>query len=140
MDGLTERNRQEFFQVEDAMRTYPLANTPPDFASTVMTRIRGLAPTPRFRVTWLDALVSLFIPGVGILLLIAWTSLPPQAVVYLQTRIILFWEFLQRSGLDWAVLVCGLTMVVLFFVMTFRLLKPRYRRAKVVLTIPVRFL
>jgi hypothetical protein len=139
MDGLTERDRQEFVLVEDAMRTYPLANTPPDFASTVMTRIRGIAPAPRFRVSWLEPLISLFIPGAGILSLIVWASLPPQTVAYLQSRAVLLWQFLQRSQLDWVVLVSGLMVVVLFFVMILRLLRPRYRRSKVVLTIPARF-
>ena len=139
MDGLTERDDQEFVLVEDAMRTYPLADTPPNFASAIMTRIRGLTPAPRFHVSWLEPLISLFIPGVGILLLILWTSLPPQAVAYLQSRTILLWQFLQRSQLDWAVLACGLMMIVSFFVMTLRLLQPHYRRPRVVPTVPVRF-
>ena len=139
MDGLTERDRREFVLVEDAMRTYPLADTPPGFAGAVMTRVRAAAPAPRFRVTWLEALISLCVPGAGMLALVIWASLPPQTLAYLQTRLVLFWQFLQRSRLDWAVPACGAAVVVLLLWMTFRLLKPRYRRPRVVPVIPLRY-
>ena len=132
MDALTERERMDLVRVEDALRTYPLADTPPDFAGLVMSRVQAATPTPRFRVTWLEALISLAIPGAGMLLLVAWASLPPQAVAHLQTRVVLFWEFLQRAGLDWAVPAGGLVILGLFIGMTVRLLRPAYRRSRIV--------
>ncbi len=138
MDGLSERDRREFTLVEAAMRTYPLADTPPDFAGAVMSRVRAAAPAPRFRVSWLEVLVSLFVPGSGLLALVAWASLPAQTAAYLQDRLAVLWQFLQRTGLDWALLACGLSAVVFFFAMALRFFRPRYRRPKVVPVIPLR--
>ncbi len=138
MDGLSERDRREFTLVEAAMRTYPLADTPPDFAGAVMSRVRAAAPAQRFRVSWLEVLVSLFVPGSGLLALVAWASLPAQTAAYLQDRLAVLWQFLQRTGLDWALLACGLSAVVFFFAMTLRFFRPRYRRPKVVPVIPLR--
>jgi hypothetical protein len=135
MDSLTERERKERAQVEDALRTYPLADTPPDFAGRVMARVQAEVPAPRFRVTWLDTLVSLVIPGTGMLLLVVWSSLPPQTAAYLQTRVVLLWQFLQRTRLDWAVLGVVLMIVGLLIGMTVRLLRPVYRRSRIVRTI-----
>jgi hypothetical protein len=132
MDDLTERERKERARVEDALRTYPLADTPPDFAGRVMHRVQAEAPTARFRVSWLEALISLVVPGMGMLLLVAWSSLPPQAVAYLQTRAVLFWQFIQRAGLGWVLPAGGLTIVGLFIGMTVRLLRPAYRRSRVI--------
>jgi hypothetical protein len=132
MDGLTERERREQAQVEDALRTYPLVETPSDFAGRVMARVERERPAPRFRVTWLDTLISLAVPGAGMALLVAWSSLPPQAVAFLQTRAVLLWQFLQRTGLDWVVPAGCLVILGFFIVMTVRLLRPAYRRPRIV--------
>ncbi len=136
MDDLTERERKELAQVEDALRTYPLVDTPADFAARVRARVRSEVPAGRFRITWLDTLISVAIPGTGMLLLVAWSSLPPQAAAYLQTRAMLGWQFLQRSGLGWVFPAAALGVVGAFIGMTVRLLRPAYRRSKIVRTIP----
>ena len=132
MDGLTQRLHQERARVEDALRTYPLAEAPADLAGRVMERVRAESPAPRFRVTWLDTLISLVVPGAGMLLLFTWASLPPQAVAYLQTRTVLLWQFLQRVQLGWVVPATGLLIVGIFTAMTFRLVRPAFRRARIV--------
>ncbi len=139
MDGLTERDRQEFALVEDAMRSYPLADTPPDFAGAVMSRVRASVLAPRFRVTWREALISLFIPCAGIFGLIFWASLPPQGLAYIQTRLLLLWHFLQRSGLDWVVFASGAAIVAAMVWMIFLMLKPHFRRPRVMPIIPIRY-
>ena len=136
MNGLTEDERQESALLDDALRTYPLADTPPDFASRVMRRVRAESPAPRFRVTWRDYLISLLIPGTGLGLLLAWSSLPPQTAAYIQTRVVLLWQFAQRSRLDWAVFLVGLMLLGFLVGMTIRLLRPAYRRPRLVRTLP----
>jgi len=116
MGDLTERERQEFALVEAAARSYPLADTPPGFSATVMSRVRAASPVPTFRVTWQEIILSLFIAGIAVLAYAAWFSLPPQTQVYIQMRIILSWQPLLFTRLGWAILAGGLEMMALFFV------------------------
>jgi hypothetical protein len=132
MHGLTER--EQMAQVEAALRTYPLAEMPPDLAGRVMRRVRAV-PAARFRISWLDWLVSLAVPAAGILLMVAWASLPPQAVAYLQVRALLGWQFLQRVGLEWLPLAAALVVVGFFVEMTIRLVRPPHRRPRLIRTI-----
>jgi hypothetical protein len=97
-----------------------------------MARVGMEGPAPRFRVTWLDTLISLAVPGAGMLLLVVWASLPPQTTAYLQTRAVLLWQFLQRAGLEWVVPAVCLTVLGFFIAATVRLLRPAYRRSRIV--------
>jgi hypothetical protein len=127
MDNLTERDRQEFALVEAAARSYPLAGIPPDFSAAVMNRVRATSPMPRFRVTWQDIILSLFIAGVAVLASAVWFSLPPQTQMYVQMRIILFGQTLLFAFPGWLILASFLLMIVLFLVAIIRLLRPRHR-------------
>jgi hypothetical protein len=88
MDDLTDSE-----VIEDALHTYPLSPMPPTLAPGVMARVRALAPLPRFRLSWVDGLVSLFIAGMIGLTVLLWQLLPPQLA--LQTRL-QFMHLLQR--------------------------------------------
>jgi hypothetical protein len=88
MDDLTDPEI-----IEDALYTYPLSPAPPTLAPGVMARVRALAPLPRFRLSWVDGLVSLFIAGMIGLMVLLWQLLPPQLA--LQTRL-QFLYLLQR--------------------------------------------
>ncbi len=88
MDNLTDSE-----VIEDALHTYPLSPAPPTLAPGVMARVRALAPLPRFRLSWVDGLVSLFIAGMIGLMVLLWQLLPPQLA--LQTRL-QFMHLFQR--------------------------------------------
>lgn len=63
--------------LEDALRTWPRAQTPRGFSSRVLQRIER---TPRaaiqFRLTWLDVALGLFTVSIPPVLLFIWNSLP----------------------------------------------------------------
>jgi hypothetical protein len=101
-----------------------------------MLRVRAAAPSPRFRVGWLDYVTSLAASGTAVVLLIAWSSLPPHALPYLQTRAVLVWQFLQRARVDWILPAAGLAVLALFAAMTARLLRPAARRLRLVRSSP----
>jgi hypothetical protein len=127
MGNLTERDHQEFALVEAAARSYPLVDTPPDFSAAVMSRVRATSPMPRFRFTWQEIVLSLFIAGIAVLASAAWFSLPLHTQIFIQMRIILSWQLLLFTRLGWAILASGLETIALFFVAIVQLLRPRYR-------------
>jgi len=80
--------------IEDALRTYPLAETPLDFSKKVMQRITP-PPALRFRLTWMDYALGFFLallPAVGFFI---WVSLPPLALLNLEFQ----WQVVQASDL-----------------------------------------
>lgn len=64
--------------IDEALRTYPLATTPPALLPTVMARIQRLEARPRFRLAWIDYAISLFVAGMIALLVFLWLYLAPQ--------------------------------------------------------------
>lgn len=80
--------------IEDALRSYPLAETPLDFSKKVMQQITS-PPALRFRLTWMDYALGLFLallPAVGFFV---WISLPPLALLNLEFQ----WQMVQASGI-----------------------------------------
>jgi hypothetical protein len=76
--------------IEDALHTYPLAELPPGFSSRVMQQVRASRATVKFRLTWMDYALGLFLSvltGAGFLV---WTSLPKQLLLRLQFELIRF--------------------------------------------------
>ncbi|MBI3243947.1 MAG: hypothetical protein HYZ49_16820 [Chloroflexi bacterium] len=82
-------------EVENALRSYPLAPAPPTLAPNVITRIHRLAPLPRFRLSWVDFAVSAFVAGMGGLGFILWQTLPPQLTPHIQLE---FLRLTQQSN------------------------------------------
>jgi len=84
--------------IEDALRTHPLANTPPHFSKEVMRRIGSRTavspPALRFRLTWMDYALGFFLtllPAIGFVI---WASLPRLALLRLEFQ----WQVLQASS------------------------------------------
>lgn len=79
-------------QLEDALRAWPLAETPDGFSAGVMERI-GPRPASvpaarsvalRFRLTWMDYALGLFLALFPALGFVAAASLPRTFVLYLR--------------------------------------------------------
>jgi hypothetical protein len=132
VDDLTERDRQELALVEAAARSYPLADTPPGLSAAVMSRVRATSPIPPFRVTWQEIILSLSIAGIAVLASAVWFSLPPQAVIYIQMRTVVFLQSLLLAHLGWMILAGGPVMIALFLVAIVWSLRARYRRLEIV--------
>lgn len=74
--------------VEDALRTFPQAEPPPNLSPAVMARVRGLAPAPRFRLAWLDYALALFVAAMGGVALALWQSVPPVVTEIAESRLL----------------------------------------------------
>ena len=84
--------------IEDALCTYPLADTPSHFSKEVMRRISLTATVSpsalRFRLTWMDYALGFFmtlLPAVGFFI---WACLPRLALLRLEFQ----WQVLQASS------------------------------------------
>jgi hypothetical protein len=104
-DGL-EEDRQAYAAVDEALRHMQAA--PPGFSAAVLARIQAqTAPAlPRFRITWLDAALSLFAAAMIGLAWLLTATLPPvltaqlrnQALYWLQSARIAPWQPIVLLG------------------------------------------
>ena len=115
--------------IEDALRTYPLADTPPRFSKEVMQRVGLTAtvspPALRFRLTWMDYALGFFLtllPAVGFVI---WACLPRLALLRLEFQ----WQVLQASSflpvLTISLAAAGVLLLSAFLFSLNLLLRPR---------------
>jgi len=122
--------------LEEALRTYPLADVPGDFSERVMRQVRAtptagraIATSPagfvRFRLTWMDYALGLFGSLLAPLGLGLWAFLPRQAVLQLQFQWQLFqWDVIQPL-VAFSLVTAGVLLVLaLLFSLGF-VLRPR---------------
>ncbi len=114
--------------IEDALNTYPLAETPPGFSKGVMQRINAknvARPSAlRFRLTWMDYALGFFLtllPAVGFVI---WASLPRLALLHLEFQ----WQVVQASSflpaLVFSLAVAGILLFSGFLVSLNLFLRP----------------
>ncbi len=95
MSDRAEDELQAYAAVDDALRSLALAPAPPGLTAAVMAQIQALpdspspqpvliAERPRFRLTWLDAALSLFAAGMIALVWLLSATLPP--ILFAQLR------------------------------------------------------
>ena len=95
--------------IENALRTYPLAYVPRNFSKRVMQQIQTPHAPLKFRLTWLDYALGLFLsilPAVGF---VSWVFLPQQFFTRLQYQ----WLLLRSPAIEPIVITSLIAMVVL---------------------------
>jgi hypothetical protein len=101
--------------IENALHTYPLAEVPTNFSIRVMRQIQQshtLVPQRgrlKFRLTWLDYALGLFmsiLPAVGF---ISWAFLPRQFFMRLQYQ----WLLLSSPAVEPVVIACLVAMLTI---------------------------
>jgi hypothetical protein len=97
--------------IENALCTYPLAEVPPGFSKTILERIKPQRPYAalKFRLTWLDYALGLFLsilPAVGF---VSWAFLPRQFFTRLQYQ----WLLLRSPAIEPIVITSLIAMLVL---------------------------
>jgi hypothetical protein len=106
--------------VEAALQTYPRVQAPSRFAVRVMARVRANpgrpVARPKFRLPWLELLVSVILMvTVGIVWLV-WRILPPVYSAQLRVQGLIIWQQLGLLGqgemLAWLVPLAMLLAVV----------------------------
>jgi hypothetical protein len=86
---LTPEQKDEM--IENTLREMPLAPMPRDITADVMKHIQT-EPAPRFRLTWVDVMLSLVITLCFFAIWIGLQNLPPLAFLKLRIQGILLWQ------------------------------------------------
>jgi hypothetical protein len=74
--------------IEDALRTYPLADVPQGFSKSILTKIKPQRPYAalKFRLTWLDYALGLFLSSLPAIGFVTWAFLPREFYMQLQNQ------------------------------------------------------
>ena len=90
MDNLLIPNEQDHL-IEDALRSYPLAQMPKDITETVVARIRN-QPAPHFQIARTDYLMAIVLTLALGGIIIGFQFLPPIVLQQLRIQGILLWQ------------------------------------------------
>ena len=90
MDDLLNPNEQNLI-IEDALRSYPMATMPQGVTELVLARIHT-EPAPRFQLTRNDYVLAVVLSLVFGVMLFAFQSLPPYALLQIRIQGILLWQ------------------------------------------------
>jgi hypothetical protein len=93
-------NSNELDIVEDALQTWPVAETPPGFSHRVLQRIETTRYSRfKFQFTWLDYALGLFAVSGTLLVVLIWSALPDLFIMRLTYRIFLVLNMPQYQSL-----------------------------------------
>jgi hypothetical protein len=120
MKPLTDTDRQAHAVVEAALQTYPRVQAPSRFAVRVMARVQAnpgrLVARPKFRLPWLELLVSVILMVTVGMVWLVWRILPPVYSAQLRVQGLIIWQQLGLLGqgemLAWLVPLAMLLAVV----------------------------
>jgi pheromone shutdown protein TraB len=104
--------------IEDALRTYPLAEVPAGFSKTILEKIKPVRPHAalKFRLTWLDYALGLFLSMLPAVAFVSWAFLPRQVLLRLQYQWLWFnspvFEPFITACLLAATLLLGISLVL----------------------------
>ena len=109
-------------QLEDALRAWPLAKVPAGFSMNVMEKIEPRRDGPkipaqhslRFRLTWMDYALGLFLCLLPVLGFVTITYLPRRLVLYLKYQ----WLVLQFSAYEPVFLYAFIGGIAVFLLIT----------------------
>lgn len=130
-NGLDSRDPDGYAAVEDALRTIELVEAPPTLATGILRQLHSRPQLPRFRLLWIDYVLSLFVAGMLALIYIVGGALPPELRLYLRLQV-LYW--LQRLELDPLVPILvlgGVLMAVMGAVLVGMLVRQLFSREEV---------
>lgn len=101
--------------IEDALRTYPLADVPPGFSRSVLTKIKPQRPYAalKFRLTWLDYALGLFLSSLPAIGFVSWAFLPREFFVDLQYQ----WHLLHSPAIE-PIMVTSVAAIVVLLGLT----------------------
>ena len=118
-------------QLEDALKAWPLVEVPPRFSKSVMEKIKprqlythnSRAVYLKFRLTWLDYALSIFVSLLPVLGFIVYLSLPRKLSLYLQYQWLVFQSPIYQPVLF--TMLGALVMLLLIFLFSLRYILPQ---------------
>jgi hypothetical protein len=82
--------------IEEALRSYPLADVPLNFSRRVMSQVRATPHSVRFRLTWMDYALGFFLTLLMAVGFTIWSFLPHQVLLSLQLQ----WQLFQWTSVQ----------------------------------------
>jgi len=97
--------------IENALRTYPLADVPHGFSKSVLEKIKPQRPYAalKFRLTWLDYALGLFMSSLPAIGFVSWAFLPREFFVSLQYQ----WFLLHSPAIEPIIITSAAAMLIL---------------------------
>jgi hypothetical protein len=96
--------------IENALRTYPMVDVPPNFSKRVMRQIQTPHTALKFRLTWLDYALGLFLSILPVVGFVSRAFLPRQFWMRLQYQ----WLLLGSPAIEPVVITFLVAMLILF--------------------------
>ena len=120
MTSTSENDQNTYFELEDALQTYPIVSAPANFSKSVMQNVRTAVPKPQFQLSWIDYALTFFGTSMVGLVLLLWQFIPTQWVVLVRFQAFVLWERSTRFpyGPSWSV-GCVLVFLAILFSFVF---------------------
>ena len=129
MTSTSENDQDAYFELEDALHTYPIVSAPANFSKSVMKNVRASVPKPQFRLSWIDYALTFFSTSMIGLVLLLWQFVPPQWFMIVRFQAFILWERSIRFPFT-PILFAGFILV--FIVMSFAMVL--FRRPSLIVT------
>ena len=121
----------EYTAIEDALHLIELIEAPPTLARGVIRRLHSRPQLPRFRLLWIDYVLSLFVAGMLALIYVVSDALPPELRLYLRLQFLYWLQRLELDPLMPIMVVGGVLLVFVGFILASMLLRQLFTREEV---------
>jgi hypothetical protein len=130
-NNLNTLDKVEYAAIEDALHSIELIEAPPTLAKGVIRRLHSRPQLPRFRLLWIDYVLSLFVAGMLALIYVVSDALPPELRLYLRLQFLYWLQRLELDPLMPIMVVGGVLLVFVGFILASMLLRQLFTREEV---------
>jgi hypothetical protein len=130
-NNLNTLDQVEYAAIEDALHSIELIEAPPTLARGVIRRLHSRPQLPRFRLLWIDYVLSLFVAGMLALIYVVSDALPPELRLYLRLQFLYWLQRLELDPLMPIMVVGGVLLVFVGFILASMLLRQLFTREEV---------
>jgi len=130
-NNLNTLDQVEYTAIEDALHSIELIEAPPTLAKGVIRRLHSRPQLPRFRLLWIDYVLSLFVAGMLALIYVVSDALPPELRLYLRLQFLYWLQRLELDPLMPIMVVGGVLLVFVGFILASMLLRQLFTREEV---------
>ena len=130
-NSLKSQDQVEYAAIEDALHSIELNEAPPTLAMGVIRRLRSRPQLPRFRLLWIDYVLSLFVAGMLALIYVVGGALPPELRLYLRLQILYWLQRLELDPLIPIMIMGGAFLIVVGLILAGMLFRQFFRREEV---------
>jgi hypothetical protein len=130
MTSTSENDQNAYFELENALHTYPIVSAPANFSKSVMKNVRASVPKPQFRLSWFDYALTFFSTSMIGLVLFLWQLVPTQWIMIVRFQAFILWERSIRFPFT-PILFVGFILVLI--VMSFAMVL--FRRPRLMVTL-----